>query len=929
MKKIKGIIALLLAVIFGICMPFSGAVRTYAAESDESAVLFSENGTNDLLSSELVAPEYPADDVDQITIAELELSEEEAKEILDWIHQENAQRSRKAPIYNAAPGELGRNSGSGTYGYEQLNEFEKAAYDALEQRMSSLVASEGFDKDTYTADDKIYASFEYEIASAEWAKYQQYLFAAYTCFTYDHPQYYFLGPEIRVGAIDKDVMITMQMAECYYTGESRKTTSDAILETAAEWLDAIENMDFMADEQLTGSQKDYLKAVAVHDLICARIEYAYNEAGDPEPAKWAHSIGGVMTGEGAVCEGFEKAFNYMLNLLGVDNIYIVGDATTSSGWGGHAWNAVGIEGSYFYVDCTWDDNGQPEDENNLGWYYYYFGLEADAFTSTHRAYTPKNTGLAWMYTLPDFAKDGAHFFYKFVNAFSNAVLDSDSAQELVSRAVTSQHGNYLQVFVTSQSSVSSMGSAINKLCNVSPSYYQMPTGYLFFVWNPNATNPAAEISVKAEKHAIEIGESIVITAETSPEDSDDSIMWTVENDSSVSEAAVNSAIVTVVRNGKTLTVKGLVDGTVTITATAATGGCKDSIEIKVGTGVWVPQYRIFAGGTKAEKSVTILPAQIKATSWKDARGKTKAGKMVYVTLSEDTGVEFDRDKHTVSTRSDKSIASVNTKGVVTAKSAGTAYLYICDTGSMTYEKYPIVVEQAPSKLFISSVAGSSEKDAIVKTTSLAVGYSQNVYVIPYIKEGTVSEKCSYSAVLAKASDSKYLSVGSVSADAKGNLNFTFTALSIDTTKAKTVKVKVVVTCVESGKKTSFTVAVTNPVADVDVDIASGDLDKKKDSVKVSLDLTCAQKDIATTDKLKLFVSSGDIILDDKRVTVERGATVKAKLAKDGKSFTLTASKDAGTVANIGLLVTNTVTKKSKLYMLIAGDEKGNVKSIVK
>ncbi|MBP5609237.1 MAG: hypothetical protein J6X66_13355, partial [Lachnospiraceae bacterium] len=820
---------------------------------------------------------------------------------------------RKAPVYNAVPGELSRNSGSGSYGYEQLNEFEKAAYDALEQRMSSLVASEGFDKDTYTEEDKIYASFEYEISSGEWERYQQYLFAAYTCFTYDHPQYFFLGSEIRVGASGNNVLITMQMAECYYSGESRKATFDAILETAAEWIETIESMDFMADAEISDAKKDYLKAVAVHDLICERIEYAYNDAGDPETAKWAHSIGGVMTGEGAVCEGFAKAFNYMLNLLEVDNVYIVGDAKTASGWGGHAWNAVGIEGSYFYVDCTWDDNGCPEDENNLGWYYYYFGLEADAFTASHRAYTPKNAGLSWMYTLPDVAEDGAYFFYKLFDAFSNAVLDSDSAQELVSRAVTSQHGNYLQVFVSSQSSVNSVGAAIIGVCNVSPSYYQLATGYLFFVWNPNATNPAEGIAVNAEKNAIEIGESIVITAEISPADSDDSIMWTVENDSSVSETAVNSAIVTVVRNGKTITVKGLVDGTVTITATAATGGCKDSVEIKVGTGIWVPQYRIFAAGTKTEKSVTIQPAGIKASSWKDARGKTKAGKLVYVILSEDTGVEFDQDKHTVATKSDKSIATVSTKGVVTAKSAGTAYLYICDTGSMTYEKYPIVVEQAPSKLFITSAANSSEKENIVKTTSLAVGYSQRVYVIPYIKEGTVSEKCNYSAVLAKTSDSKYLSVGSVSADSKGNLSFTVTALSIDTAKAKSVKVKVVVTCVESGKKTAMTVAVTNPVADVGVDIASGDLDKKKDSVKVTLDLSCAQKDIATTDKLKLFVSSGDMTLDGKKVIIDRGATVKAKLAKDGKSFMLTASKDAGTEAKIGLLVTNTVTKKSKLY----------------
>jgi hypothetical protein len=231
-------------------------------------------------------------------------------------------------------------------------------------------------------------------------------------------------------------------------------------------------------------------------------------------------------------------------------------------------------------------------------------------------------------------------------------------------------------------------------------------------------------------------------------------------------------------------------------------------------------------------------------------------------------------------------------------------------------------------LVLSKAAGSSEKEDLLKTTELPVNSSGRVYVVPIAKEDASTEKCSFYAELAKPADAKYLSVSDVKRDSSGNLSFVITGVSANNDKTQPARVKVVVTCVESGKKANLTVVVTNPVLSVGVAIGAGDLDKKKDTIKVALDInSAAGTEIKTTDKLKLFVSSGDITYDGKRVSVERGSTVKAKMNKAGTEFTLTASKDAGTAAKIGLLVTNTVTKKSKLYLLVQVDDKGSVSSL--
>ena len=57
-----------------------------------------------------------------------------------------------------------------------------------------------------------------------------------------------------------------------------------------------------------------------------------------------------------MCEGYAKAFQYLMNEIGIDNVIVIGTATNSNGQTeNHAWNYVKLNEKWYAVDTTWDD----------------------------------------------------------------------------------------------------------------------------------------------------------------------------------------------------------------------------------------------------------------------------------------------------------------------------------------------------------------------------------------------------------------------------------------------------------------------------------------------------------------------------------------------------------------------------------------------
>jgi len=69
-----------------------------------------------------------------------------------------------------------------------------------------------------------------------------------------------------------------------------------------------------------------------------------------------HNIYGALVEREVVCEGYAKAFKYILDSLDIECILVSGNATNSSNQTElHMWNYVKINDFWYGVDVTWDD----------------------------------------------------------------------------------------------------------------------------------------------------------------------------------------------------------------------------------------------------------------------------------------------------------------------------------------------------------------------------------------------------------------------------------------------------------------------------------------------------------------------------------------------------------------------------------------------
>lgn len=116
-----------------------------------------------------------------------------------------------------------------------------------------------------------------------------------------------------------------------------------------------------ADQILAGAQNfsgNYEKEKFVHDMLLDRVSYNLG-------AEMNQSAYSALVNEQTVCAGYARAFQYILQQLGIPCYYCTGYAGES-----HAWNIVALDDGYYNVDTTWDDTSN-------GIYDYFNKTDAD------------------------------------------------------------------------------------------------------------------------------------------------------------------------------------------------------------------------------------------------------------------------------------------------------------------------------------------------------------------------------------------------------------------------------------------------------------------------------------------------------------------------------------------------------------------------
>ncbi len=141
-------------------------------------------------------------------------------------------------------------------------------------------------------------------------------------------------------------------------------------------------------DSLVADATDYQKVKAAYEFVITQASYQITDQDQ--------TVYGALVQGQAVCAGYARAVQYLLNRVGVVCGYVAGDASGTEGSVTHAWNFVQIAGDYYYLDATWGEASW-----GTGIDYSYLCVNAEDLATTHFADTiynlPAVAGTAYNY----------------------------------------------------------------------------------------------------------------------------------------------------------------------------------------------------------------------------------------------------------------------------------------------------------------------------------------------------------------------------------------------------------------------------------------------------------------------------------------------------------------------------------------------------
>ena len=159
----------------------------------------------------------------------------------------------------------------------------------------------------------------------------------FTALSYDNPDLFCLGTNCKVYKEGLKTFFEPTYTMTLEEYKKQKTELDTIVSVI---LKGAQNFTMV-----------YEKELYVHDYIVSNTVYV-----DPEVDASANSVYGCLVKGKASCEGYSRAFQYLLSQLNIDNRLVTGESTEDGvNYIGHMWNYVILDGQGYFVDVTWDD----------------------------------------------------------------------------------------------------------------------------------------------------------------------------------------------------------------------------------------------------------------------------------------------------------------------------------------------------------------------------------------------------------------------------------------------------------------------------------------------------------------------------------------------------------------------------------------------
>lgn len=261
------------------------------------------------------------------------------------------------------------------YFYNQLDSASKTIYKAFESNKEKM-RSGNYKVELGNSFSNILNN---ENGQDELSKYYQ---SAIEAYTYDNTDVFYLSPNKLYLNIEKTTQSKNTTYNVYINnGDENNYLIDEFssknqVESALQQMEQIrENLV----EQKTGNDYDDIKMV--HDYIVDNTEY---DTSISQPN--IYNAYGCLVNKVAVCEGYARAFKYIMDGMQIPCVLVIGEGTNTNGQiENHAWNYVEVNGSWYAIDCTWDDpvteGGRKVSKSAK---YKYFLKGSSEFSKDHK-----------------------------------------------------------------------------------------------------------------------------------------------------------------------------------------------------------------------------------------------------------------------------------------------------------------------------------------------------------------------------------------------------------------------------------------------------------------------------------------------------------------------------------------------------------------
>ena len=176
----------------------------------------------------------------------------------------------------------------------------------------------------------------------------------------DHTEHFWLDKTYSLSHPKNNPDIVYDVAPDYILkGEALSVARARFDESVSELLSFVDD-----------GMSDFEKELVLHDKLSEKVRYVDGEN--------AHNAYGAIVEGKAVCEGYAEALKYLLDCVGIESFIMIGSSVnpTTGESEPHGWCAVKLDGVFYHVDPTWNDQ-----ENGL--FHAYFNVSDVTLLSDH------------------------------------------------------------------------------------------------------------------------------------------------------------------------------------------------------------------------------------------------------------------------------------------------------------------------------------------------------------------------------------------------------------------------------------------------------------------------------------------------------------------------------------------------------------------